>query len=172
MPTVCRSTSRMSALVARATWPRSQASDEPGRQSRRGKLWQISHLPRCIRAVLAWPQRKSFAVFLPRQVTLDPVYCTLAIEACRQNRNLLKARMYLRRRARPEKMNGVETVLEIPATDVALSELLSRLPFPDTGPQAFWSISHRCVPPRTASVPSARLVPRRLRPQTATHGHP
>jgi len=55
--------------------------------------------------------------------------------------------MYLRRRARPEKMNGVETVLEIPATDVALSELLSRLPFPDTGPQAFWSISQAAYHP-------------------------
>ena len=116
--------SRVSALVAGATWPGSQALDSPGA----GRVRSNSG-PSVLCLVSFAPYQpaptKSFAVFWPRRVTLGPVYCTLAKEACRQNRNLLKARMYRQRCASLEKVNGAETVLEIPATNVALSELLA-----------------------------------------------
>jgi hypothetical protein len=72
--------------------------------------------------------------------------------------------MYRQRRASLEKVNGVETVIEIPAADVALSELHA------APAESLSSVAGGAA--EMAAVPSARLVPRRLRPQTAAHRHP
>ena len=64
---------------------------------------------------------------LPKRVTADPGYCTLAIEACRQRRTF-------HRRGRTvgdvqaHEVNGVETVLELPCTDAAFDELFTAQP--------------------------------------------
>ncbi len=44
---------------------------------------QLDHLPRRIRSVLAPKPVEKISAGIPMQVTLDPVYCTLAIEAGR-----------------------------------------------------------------------------------------
>jgi len=61
------------------------------------------------------------------QVTLDPVYCTLAIEAGR-HRQTFRRRGRTQRRANPDEVNCGETVLEFPGADVAFNELLTVRP--------------------------------------------
>jgi hypothetical protein len=49
------------------------------------ELGQIDQLSRCIRSIQRQrPLRNHFAEILPMRVTLDPVYCTLAIATCRK----------------------------------------------------------------------------------------
>jgi hypothetical protein len=47
---------------------------------------QIDHLHRCIRSVQRQSPLESVPRKLPIRVTLDPFYCTLAIEACCKRR--------------------------------------------------------------------------------------